>query len=365
MLVAVSTFYSFGLFFHDVLVNGSLSGAYAANKSNFIFPLLGLFYALLWKCGVKVDLARLSAYSTTASLALAAMAIMTVLVMNSDFEKPKQILLEMGVLVNGRFTLYARNALMFGTLYLGVTFVGLIGYEKKAPARKAMILFSLLVAPVVLYLIVQARGAMIAYMMLLGLSLAFVKIPKRTIIGVTAAILLVLISLLRFYDDVFISGRGVVLDSTSSHLELMARLLDADTSIRVRMEMYLGGLEAFMSNPLFGFGYQMRFEAVFGTQPPGNIGEHGHLHNVFINHLVAAGIPGVLLLMMIWLLPLWSLVKTRTASGDVWFFAGVYAVLFFGVGMTTEVTGHYVHTLFFGSLLGLIHTTIAGHRLAV
>jgi hypothetical protein len=359
-LLAVSFLYSFGLFFQDVLINRNVLGAYGANKANFIFPLLACLFALLWRSGVRLDVRGLSNYSMMASLVLAVMAIAASFGVNSGFGALQQVLRESGFLMGDRFQFYARNPLMFATLYLGVTFVALIGFSQKSTLRKVVCLILLLIAPLVLYFAIKARGAIVAYILLLGFSAALLRIPRVAMWAVLGGLLLVLAILLAMYEQVFISGRGIVLDRNSSLLDLITGLFDADSSLRIRLAMYSGGLEAFMRNALVGFGYQMRFEAVFGAIPPGDIGNHGHLHNVFINHLVAAGLPGGFLLLMIWLLPVYSLQRASPCSRDAWLLGGIYVLLFFGVGMTTEVTGHYVHTLFFGMLLGMVQLSIAG-----
>jgi O-antigen ligase len=359
ILIIVSALYSFGFFVHDIIINRSFAGAYAANKANFIFPLLASFFALLWRCGMRLDVGRLAHHSMMTSFFLAIAAVAALFGVNFSLDGVGQMLRDSGVVMGDRFQFYARNPLMFATLYLGVTFVALVGLEKQPPFRKVVCLVMLLIAPIVLYFAAQARGAMIAYVLLLIFSGAFIRVPRLTLAVVGVVLILVMIGLLSFYEDVFISGRGIVMDNDFSSLLIVPTLIEADSSIRIRLEMYSGGVSAFMQNPLIGFGYQMRFDAVFGAQSTAEIGHHGHLHNVFVNHLVAGGLLGGFLWMLLWLLPLWSLLRAKVRSGDAWFLGGVFVLLVFGVGMTTEVTGHYVHTLFLGMLLGLVQTSIA------
>ncbi len=74
-------------------------------------------------------------------------------------------------------------------------------------------------------------------------------------------------------------------------------------SMEVRAALLRAGWAAFLDRPLVGFGPQYRFDAAARYLPDGSTLNYSHLHNDFLTHAVAGGLPAVLLLCLILMSP--------------------------------------------------------------
>ncbi len=77
-----------------------------------------------------------------------------------------------------------------------------------------------------------------------------------------------------------------------------------DYSMSLRLLMLRTGWQAFTEKPVFGHGPQFRFDAAAAYFPADVSERFSHLHNDFLTHAVAGGLPAVVLLCVILAIPI-------------------------------------------------------------
>jgi O-antigen ligase len=355
-LVIVSATYSAGLLLHDWFVTGDPLGAFSAGKTNLLFFFIALLFLLARPEIEAFDRIRLSNEIAILGVSIGLICTLLWLARRWDLIMMAAQWDELTVFEYQRVRLFARNPLMLATLYLGVSFLGCSWFSAKSGCQRLVAVVGLLSCPFVLYLTMQARGALLTYLLLLVLVLWYVG-WRRLSVATAGALMFGSMSIAVYIASDAVrdrlSGSGSLIVQT---LEKVHRLTVDDPSVVQRIEMYRRGLEVGFAGPLIGHGYQNRFDAAFIPSASGSAtAAHGHLHNVFIDHWVAAGVPGLLGFCLVWLFPLlMSRGKKPPADRDFNYLAWMFGLLVAGVGMTTEVTGHYVHTTFLGLLLAII-----------
>ena len=103
------------------------------------------------------------------------------------------------------------------------------------------------------------------------------------------------------------------------------------TSTMQRLIMYQTGIQGFLDHPIFGVGLHQRFGVTLNyhpTPPPSSFW-FSHLHNSFLTHAVAGGLPGAALSMAVTLLPSFILRKTPLMR-----FGNMLSGVLIGVGLT-------------------------------
>lgn len=99
-----------------------------------------------------------------------------------------------------------------------------------------------------------------------------------------------------------------------------------DGSTAIRMELYSGGIGAFLDAPIFGHGWDAHLDAANVYMDPdivhGNASRWGHLHNDYINFAAFAGIFGLFAYALYMLIPV---VGTLRSVRDGQYFTRVYA----------------------------------------
>ncbi|MEP2640016.1 O-antigen ligase family protein [Roseobacter sp.] len=78
-----------------------------------------------------------------------------------------------------------------------------------------------------------------------------------------------------------------------------------------RMAMLSAGWQAYKAAPFLGYGAQHRFDAAVPYLPDEFRSRYSHLHNEFLTHAVAGGIPAVLLLIALLVVPLVAAAQHR------------------------------------------------------
>lgn len=88
---------------------------------------------------------------------------------------------------------------------------------------------------------------------------------------------------------------------------------DARGSIGTRLEIYRGSLSLIAERPLLGHGLSgyregMREQVAEGT-PISSVAHHWHAHNDLLDAWVRRGLPGLLIVLGLYLIPLWAVVR--------------------------------------------------------
>jgi len=128
----------------------------------------------------------------------------------------------------------------------------------------------------------------------------------------------------------------------------------AEDSILMRLALYEAGLRAFAQRPLTGYGRQ-NVIAVVSKFDPQRVSQfpYTHLHNGYLTDMVASGLPGLLSLLAVLLVPLYAL---RNAQPVV--FGGVLCLslsyLFYG--MTNLLFYHDTANFLFLGMVAVFST---------
>ena len=125
-----------------------------------------------------------------------------------------------------------------------------------------------------------------------------------------------------------------------------------DHSVNIRLTLYQAGFEAFFINPIFGYGIGNLLESQYQFLPENVNFGYSHLHNMFLNHLIAGGLVGLPFLFMLATSPLLILWQKR----DIISINGIYlsfliVISIFGAGMSNVLFFHDLLAGFFSVLI--------------
>jgi O-antigen ligase len=267
--------------------------------------------------------------------------------------------------IGGRLKSYSRNALMFSSMFTTLGFLALIGFQDKTLFEKICALVALILALITVGFWSESRGALLASLPLIILTIWYLR-PKLKYIF----LLLTLVISIPFTLYATNQSAALKIDQTVQRIINGAKTVNEsaqleDSSVRQRITMYKLGIKAINESPFIGFGYQNRFNAILPYMEPSNSFQHGHLHNAFLNHIIAGGSLGLFIFLLLVLSPIALASAFGSCSRDSRFFAWIVFLSMAGIGMTTEVLGHYVHANFYGLLIcavALIRTTEVRHN---
>ncbi|WP_282177173.1 O-antigen ligase family protein [Vibrio nereis] len=182
---------------------------------------------------------------------------------------------------------------------LGVLCVNFVGKNKPVILLSVLcLIFSMLVT--------ESRGPILALALvsLIILSIFFLKGESSRYTKISMAIALASVVFLSFD---FLGSR---IDQTFIELDRI-RHNDLDSSIGLRMQMYMAGWEVFKLYPMFGSG-EIRIEDInhLGLTDLGmQFATHSHLHNNFIDKLATSGLLGFTLLSIFFIYPIYYAFK--------------------------------------------------------
>ncbi|MFK7868128.1 MAG: O-antigen ligase family protein [Roseobacter sp.] len=111
----------------------------------------------------------------------------------------------------------------------------------------------------------------------------------------------------------------------------------SDTSVNQRLAMLIAGWNAFKERPIFGYGGQNRFDAAVDYLPGSFAFQYSHLHNEFVTHAVAGGIPAVVLLTVILFFPVYVACRTPGESKNRMQIAAMFTLAFVGTAFFNNV----------------------------
>ena len=133
-----------------------------------------------------------------------------------------------------------------------------------------------------------------------------------------------------------------------------------DTSVNIRLTIYQAAVNAFIAKPLFGFGIGNVFSSVIDYLPETKSFGYSHLHNMFLNHAIAGGVFGLMLLLLLIGSPLIMLWRSKTKiTEESLYLSLVLVITICGTGMSNVLFMHDLLAGFFCSLIlvnGIVET---------
>lgn len=349
-------------FIGGAVLNRDISAALGAMKGNMPLLLLAVFCLLAPSDGATLSASKVGWWCTLAALITAILAVL----IYAFIQLAPELAGDLGDTVwhrGGRLRMFSRNALMFASMFVALIFLSFLGFRRASRNHQMITVSTVLVGLFMVGVWAQARAALLLSVPLCLLAIWYVR-PTFKRVAVTVGFVLFAASLLY----VFLMPFQAVVDAGANRLYLgVAALIDSDASIdrnvAARLTMYRLGLEAASHSWLWGYGFQNRFEAIVPLMPAAGV--HfvaGHLHNDYISHLVAGGVPGLLIFLLFLSLPVLIVWRRASTSKDLVYAAGVALCVTWGTALSTAVLGHFVHTNFYGLLFVLL-TRIAAYPL--
>ena len=125
-----------------------------------------------------------------------------------------------------------------------------------------------------------------------------------------------------------------------------------DESVNIRLTIYQAALDSFSIKPIFGYGIGNLSESTIQFLPEKFSFGYTHLHNMFLNHLIAGGLVGLALLFMLATSPLLILWQKRDIiSINGIYFSFLIVIVIFGQGMSNVLLFHDLLAGFFSVLI--------------
>jgi O-antigen ligase len=253
--------------------------------------------------------------------------------------------------MGGRLKVYSRNALMFGSMFTAMGFISLIGFQTKPLKEKIFSVVSLGTALITVGFWAESRGALLASAPLFILSIWYIRPKLKHFLLISTFSIGIPLGLYMTTGPV-----SQKIDQTTQRLinginTANESAQNEDSSVKQRITMYTLGYNLIKESPLKAYGYQNRFNSILPYMESNNLFYHGHLHNAFLNHWIAGGPAGLLIFLLVVFAPVIIVSFYGSCSRDTKFFAWIIALVMLGIGMTTEVLGHFVHTNFYGLLI--------------
>jgi O-antigen ligase len=348
-LVAGSLFFYFIYFYGVSAIHGrDFLAPFASMKGNLPLLFLGLSSLLLPRSRTLLSAELVGYWARRAVLLIALVAVVLYAVARLAPHWDQSIIdVAWQGGVGGRLQMYSRNPLMFASAYLALSYLALLGWRALPPAERRMAVVAVLTGLLVIMFWAQGRAAVLVALPVTVLALWYAR-PRLTslLLSLLAAAIVLTLAYglnhnLRFKINAGVDRLWVGLAS------LPASGAEQDASVSIRLRMYRLGAEAAAASPWWGYGYQNRFEIVRSSMQGM---EFGHLHNGYLNHMVAGGLPGLVL--FCWLLALpWLLIRrARSVNPCLRYMAMMIVIVMAGTAFSTAVLGHYVNSTFYGLL---------------
>ncbi len=215
--------------------------------------------------------------------------------------------------------------------------------------------------------ILYSRSLFMGFFVLLLLRLVFGWLepgtPRKAVLRTLGVLAALGLTVLAVSQDPTASARYSVAVETVANEDSAP-----EWSTGFRLAMLQGGWEAFSERPIWGHGPQNRTSAAFAhmpetfTQIPLT-----HLHNDFLTHAVAGGIPAVLLLLALILFPVWVAWSLQgqaqpTSKTQLWEVSVLTSCILGGVAVANNIL--FVDISAFSTGLLLVFSTLLLHGLA-
>jgi len=149
------------------------------------------------------------------------------------------------------------------------------------------------------------------------------------------------------------TGAQERMDRIGSDIKQWESKSNLETSNGLRLEMYRSGWAAFLDSPWIGYGYRnsnyVASRYISDLKSRKRIAGFSHLHNVYLTHMVNAGILGLFSLLALFFIPLTIFIK-RLADKRVFQSAAMGTMLIVGymsIGMVHSVLQEEYKNSFF------------------
>ena len=318
-----------------------------------IFPILiiGVLALLLKPNTFKVN------YRILSLVAVSSIYLTSILALIFRFFPSDAIILgqtftqKTGVL--GRLEMGTGNALPFATIFITLAFLTCLGYERKSIWEKLISFSALILAVWIVGFWNLSRGPLLLVAPLIFLMFWYLfknskseKTRYPLILGFLVVTLLAIS---------FVVTQNLGHSMSTNMVNGLKELVDNgshDYSVNVRLNIYQAGVEAFLANPIFGFGIGNLSDSIRQFLPENFFFGKSHSHNMFLNHLISGGLVGLPFLLMLATSPLLILWQKR----DIISINGIYlsfliVITIFGAGMSNVLFFHDLLAGFFSVLI--------------
>ena len=319
-----------------------------------IFPILviGVLALLLKTNTYKINYKMLSLVATISIYLTSVLALIfrffppDLIISGQSFTQKTGVLtrLEMGT----------GNAIPFGTIFITFAFLTCLGYERKSTLER-MISFSALILGILIVAFWNgSRGPLLLVAPLMFLMFWYlIKNSKsentwRPLILGSIVIALIAISFVIMQSF----GHPMLNSMVNGLKEVIYSGSGADESVNIRLTLYEGGFKAFISKPIFGYGISNLLESITQFFPKDVYFGYSHLHNMFLNHLIAGGLVGFPFFFMLATSPLFILWQKRdTISINGVYLSFLIVIAIFGAGISNVLFFHDLLSGFFSVLI--------------
>jgi O-antigen ligase len=242
------------------------------------------------------------------------------------------------------------NPIHFADVALMVGFLALIGVAFAKSHWRLLFLAGPLMA-VVAVALSGTRGAVAAFVVMLFIAATCAAtmrlVPRRLVLSMLAAII-VMVAVALAFGGGHIPGIDRI---TSDVAEILTQGIPTDKSTDRRLQMYVGGMLAFLDSPIVGHGpldftgvAMMLADADFRTPP--------HLHNDIIDMVASAGILGLAAYFLMVLAPVIEVLRAPTSAIRPWAILLAFTSTggFFVMGLTNAMFGILTVTTTFAAI---------------
>ena len=318
-----------------------------------IFPILviGILALLLKKNTFKINYKMLSLVATSSIYLTSILALiflffpLDVTILGQSFVSKTGVLdrLEMGT----------GNALPFATIFITFSFLTCLGYEKKSNLEKVISFSALILGILVVGFWNGSRGPLLLIAPLTFLMVWYLFKSGKAANSVRPLILGSIV--ITFLVLCFIIMQSFGHNTSKNMINGLKELSlngNHDASVNIRLVLYQAGFQAFFVSPIFGFGIGNLLEPLTQFLPKTGDFSYSHLHNMFLNHMIAGGLFGLPFLLMLTTSPLIILWQKRdTISIDSIYLAVTIVIIICGAGMSNVLFFHDLLAGFFSVLI--------------
>jgi O-antigen ligase len=231
------------------------------------------------------------------------------------------------------------NPIHFADVALLTGFVALFGMIPERSAGK----FVLLLAPLLAAMAVAlsgTRGAVVAFVAMLVTAMVIaviVRLYRPRMFLLIAAGLAVAVAAVLLLGGAQISGIQRVLADVA---DTLANGMPTDSSTALRVQMYVGGLRAFLEAPVFGHG-PLEFVAAAERLADIPLEAPPHLHSDLVDMAASAGILGIFAYLLFLLAPMVEAIRMPAGPAKAWTVVTVASLVvgFFCMGLTNAMFG--------------------------